>query len=134
GVPRVLPLDPALEVSSLSTAQWSLNGRRLFVLLRPAHGDDRAARIFVRDGDRTWQAVTPGGVAGPFAVSPDGETVAVWDASGSVALFPVGGGAPRRLEGERGVPIHWSADGRQLFLTIPGQVPVRVYRRDLATG
>jgi Tol biopolymer transport system component len=134
GSPRALPLDPTLEISPVWTAQWSRDGRRLFVALRPVGGDDRAARVYVRDGDGPWQAVTPEGVAGAFAVSPNGETIAVRDVSGSVALFPTGGGAPRRLEGERGSPIHWSADGHQLFLLGPEQFPARVYRRDLATG
>ena len=32
------------------------------------------------------------------------------------------------------MPIQWSADGRSLFLTRPGELPARVQLLDLATG
>ena len=102
--------------------------------LRPAGGDDRAARLYVRDGERPWQALAPAAVVGPFALSPDGQSVAASDTTGAVVLFPIDGGAPRRLDGERGKPIHWSADGHQLFLAGPELFPARIYRRDLVSG
>lgn len=134
GAPREIALDPGLEVSPSEVARWSADGRRLFLALRPVRTDDRSARIYVRDGEGPWQAITPAGVAGPFAVSPDGQTVAARDETGLVALFPVAGGAPKRLDGERGTPVHWSADRRQLFLVGPERLPLRVHRRDLVSG
>jgi serine/threonine protein kinase len=134
GLPRELPLDSKLEISPSSPARWSVDGRRLFVELRPVGGDDRSTRVYVRVGDRPWQAVTPEGTAEVFAVSSNGQMVAAREGSGSVALFPIDGGAPRRLEGERGYPVHWSADGRLLYLAGPEQFPARIYRRDLVTG
>jgi Tol biopolymer transport system component len=134
GAPRDLPSDPKLEITPDVSARWSLDGRRLFAFLRPVGGDARSFRIYVRDDDRPWRAVTPEGSDNPFVVSPDGRMVATFDASGSIALFPVGAGAPQRLQGEHGFPVHWSADGRRLFLAGPEEFPIRIYRRDLATG
>jgi hypothetical protein len=134
GAPRDLPSDPKLEIAPGTPALWSLDGRRLFASLRPVGRDVRSFQIYVRDGDRPWRTVTPEGPEDAFVVSPDGRMVATHDASGSIALFPIGAGAPQRLEGEHGYPIHWSADGRQLFLAGPEEFPVRIYRRDLATG
>jgi eukaryotic-like serine/threonine-protein kinase len=31
-------------------------------------------------------------------------------------------------------PIQWSADGREMYLYKPGDLPAKVYRLDLATG
>lgn len=60
--------------------------------------------------------------------------VAASSASGTVTLFPVNGGTPRVLEGERGVPIEWSRDGRWLLLVAHRDLAVDVYRRELSTG
>ncbi len=51
-----------------------------------------------------------------------------------VTLYPIDGRAPQRLEGERGRPVHWSADERQLLLAAPDLFRARLYHRDLATG
>jgi serine/threonine protein kinase len=134
GAPRDLPSDPKLEIAPGTSARWSLDGRRLFASLRPVGRGDRSFQIYVREGDRPWRAVTPEGPEDAFVVSPEGRMVATRDASGSIALFPVGAGAPQRLEGEHGYLIHWSGDGRELFLAGPEELPVRIYRRDLATG
>jgi len=130
---REVPLDPKIGIDPSVAAQWSSDGRRMFAVLGPVDGDDRSGRVYMRDGKGPWQAATPEGITGDFVVSPDGRTIAARDSTGVVALFPADGGPPRRLEGERGRPIHWSADG-QLFLVGPEEFPARVYRRDLTTG
>jgi hypothetical protein len=55
-------------------------------------------------------------------------------APGTVTLFPVDGGTPRVLEGERGIPIEWSPDGRWLFLKGGSDLAVSVYRREVGSG
>jgi eukaryotic-like serine/threonine-protein kinase len=133
---REVPLNPGLESPPLEPAQWSRDGRRLFLQLRSVAGGPRSTRLYVRENDAAWRPVTPEGITGPFAVSPDGLLVAANDETGSVAIFGIDGRAPRRLEGEKGRPrpVHWSADGRQLFLRAPESFPARIYRRELASG
>jgi sugar lactone lactonase YvrE len=123
-------LEPGGEMRG---SGWSLDERRLFVAAREK---ERPWRIFVRQGESgAWRPVTPEGVAGPFVASPDGARVAARPPGGSVTLYPVDGGSPRELSGERGVPIHWSSDGRFLYLRDSArQAPAVIAQVDLATG
>jgi hypothetical protein len=105
----------------------------LFVWLRRS-GAEASDRLYAQESGRPWRPVTPEGIGGAFAVAPDGETVATHDESGSVALFPIDGRAPSRLEGERGRPVHWTGDGRYLLLAGPELFPARIYRRDVISG
>ena len=135
GAARDVPLDGGLELippDAAYIAQWSRDGRRLFVPFRTAGGDARTTRVYMREDDGPWKAVTP--VARPFVVSPSGDAVAMADQAGVVTRYPVDGGATTPLTGERGIPIYWSEDGREIFLTASDLLPARVYRRDLATG
>jgi Tol biopolymer transport system component len=137
GSPRDVPGPPGVEATTIEYqhAQWSTDGRRLFLSFAVPGRGDQSSRLYMREGDRPWQAVTPEGVGGQFAVSPDGRMLATADATGELTLFPADGGTPRRLTGERGVPVYWSTDGQWLFLRRGMQdVPARIYRRELATG
>ncbi len=131
---RDVPLNPGLESPHLDPAQWSRDGRRLFLPLRSVAGGPRSTRLYVRENDAAWRPVTPEGITGPLAVSPDGQLIAANDETGSVAIFGIDGRTPRRLEGESGRPVHWSADGRLLFLSALESFPARIYRRELASG
>jgi eukaryotic-like serine/threonine-protein kinase len=138
GQPRDVPFPEGVEISA-PPPRWSSDGRRLFAAFRPRGQQTATFRIWLRDGDAPWRAVTSEGVlpAGlvpeTFAVSPDGRTVAMRDASGAVTLFPTENNAPRRIAEERGTPIHWSADGRYLFIR-EDELPARIFRRDLRSG
>ncbi|HYN09447.1 MAG TPA: protein kinase [Vicinamibacterales bacterium] len=134
GVRRDVPLNPGLESPPFEPARWSRDGRRLFLPLRSSGRGPRSTRLYARENDAEWRAVTPEGITGSFVVSPDGQLIAANDDTGSVPLFGVDGRAPRRLEGEKGQPVHWSADGRHLFLSAPERFPARIYRRELASG
>ncbi len=134
GNSRVIPLAPGLELVPNTPAFWSGDGRRLFTWLQPAGSNGLAARLYMRDAERPWQAISPPSAPGQFAVSPDGSVVAVRGPTEPVTLFSIDGRPPRRLEGERGRPIHWSADAQQLFLAGPEPFPARIYRRNLVTG
>jgi hypothetical protein len=128
-----VPLGEGLEPVRNQPARWSRDGRRMFVLLRSVEGAPGTARVHVREADGSWRAVGPAG-AGAFVASPGGETIAMRNRAGVVTLYGVDGRAPVTLEGETGVPIHWSADGRELFISGPEFFPRRLYRRDIASG
>jgi Tol biopolymer transport system component len=131
GSPQDLSLNPGLEPIP-EPGQWSRDGRRLFVWLG-ATGDTAGAVLHVRQDGQGWQPVTPRLPARPFAVSPDGATVAVSDQTNTVTLFPVGGGQAKRIEGERGRVFHWTLDG-SLVLGAQRLFPAQLYRRDLSSG
>ncbi len=134
GEPRDVPVPAGLEGSPADAhAAWSSDGHRLFLPLHQVGAEARTGRIYVREGDGQWHAVTPEGIASAFAVSPDGRLVAANDGA-SVTLYPIDGSEPQHLVGEGGRPVHWSADGRQLLLSAPDTFRARLYHRDLATG
>ena len=91
--------------------------------------------------DESVRPVSPENIWGdayrPFAVSPDGRTVAGMTSQQTIALYDVEGAAPpvsvAGIEpGE--VPIQWSSDAASLFVYRPSALPARVYRVTLATG
>jgi len=132
GDPRPVDLGGLTPCSSPRCAAWSADGQRLFLI---ASEQERPPRIFVKLPEKPWRAVTPEGVviAAGWAISPGGENVAAIEPDGGVSLYSVDGAPPRVLAGERGRPIHWSADGAWLYLRGPGDAPARVYRRNLMT-
>ena len=132
GQQREVPLSPGLELTREQMALWSRDGRRVFTWLQQK-GEGAVARLYVREGDEPWQAVTPPGPLGRFAVSPDGRSVAVRAQDGMVTLYSTTGQPPRRLDDERGRPIHWTTDGH-LVLIGQERFPARLYRRHVITG
>jgi len=69
-------------------------------------------------------------------VSPDGKLLAAFDPQRKFWLYPMDGGQPTALSGiEPGESVvRWSADGKYLFATNEGVIPVEVYRVEVATG
>jgi hypothetical protein len=132
GEPQQLDLDPSLRPRGY--AEWSRDGRRMFMALGSVSGSDDTVRIYRHDPPKSWRPVTPAGVAVPFAVSPDGRSIAALDRTGHLTVYPVDGGEPRTFAEERGTPIKWSTDGASLYLAAKGPFRARVYRRDLASG
>ena len=91
--------------------------------------------------DETVKPLSAEGIWGeayrPFAVSPDGRTVAGMTGQRTIALYDAeGAAAPVSVAGvEPGeVPIQWSADAASLFVYRPTALPAHVYRVNLATG
>jgi hypothetical protein len=134
GAPRDLALPSGFELMPAEFAKWSKDGRRLFMWLRPVGRAGPFGRLHAYDDEHGWKGITPVLPTGPFAVSPDAPAIAARDESGVVAIYSIDGGAPRRLDGERRRPIHWSGDGRQLFLLGDEMYPARIYRRDIQSG
>jgi WD40 repeat protein len=91
--------------------------------------------------DETVTPITPENIWSnsirPFAVSPDGRTVAGMTQQESIALYPASGsGAPVPLNGARKgeVPIAWSGNASSLYVYRPTSLPAQVYRVNVATG
>ena len=91
--------------------------------------------------DETVTPITPENIWAnsirPFAVSPDGRTVAGMTQQETIALYPVTGGAsatalPNALKGE--VPVTFSSDGGWLYVYRPNSLPAQVFRINLQSG
>jgi WD40 repeat protein len=103
---------------------WSLPEGRLLRTIRPAIGDGDEGKIYT------------------VAMSPDGNWIAAggWDAyrrvdgMHGITLFPLNGGAPRRLGAFPNVVHHleFSPDGRRLAATLGRDAGLRVF--DLDSG
>jgi Tol biopolymer transport system component len=133
GEPKQLSRDPI----EYQRAWWFPDGQRLLVAgSEPGH----STRLYIRDleGGRL-QPVTPEKIevyVGQNPLSPDGKWIAANEAGKKACLYPVEGGEPRSISGiaDGEAPIQWSADGHSIFVRRWDEMPVRVYRLDLATG
>jgi Tol biopolymer transport system component len=95
-----------------------------------------AVRCYVRPlAGGTLHPITPEGTTPGVTISPDGRTVLARTAAG-YGLYPVDGGAPRAvpaLSPEEDV-VGWSPNGRAVWVTREGRVPLNVEQLDLASG
>jgi hypothetical protein len=133
GEPRYIP-HPGFD--AYFWANWFPDGKRiLFAGSEAGHG----LRLYVEDLDGGGRhAIAPEGTiiaTGSHAISPDEKFVAALE-KGRVVLCPIEGGAARPVAGlsPGDVPSRWSADGRVLYVYRRDELPVRVYRVDVATG
>jgi len=115
-------------------AEWLPDDKRIaFAGTEPGHGQ----RIYVQEvGESQPRAITPEGTI-MARVSPDGRQVAA--AVGlnyKTLIFPVDEGGPRPVPGlaQGEVPIAWSQDGLYLYCYQIGDLPVNVFRVEIATG
>jgi Tol biopolymer transport system component len=71
-----------------------------------------------------------------FAVSADGQDVALTDRDGRVRLFPVAGGEPKTISGlaDGEYPVQWKADGTSVFVTRNTSPPWRIEQLNLNSG
>ena len=79
--------------------------------------------------------VTPDGF-GCKPISPDGKEVACPGPQGEGLIHAIEGGSSRPIPGYQDGDrlLQWSADGRALFVGRFGEVPMKIFRLDLATG
>jgi eukaryotic-like serine/threonine-protein kinase len=130
GEPRTLDLG---DIAVYRRAAFLPDGERVLFV---GNEKDHAERGFVQSlAGGAARPVTPEGVyVAETAISPDGRWVAGVTAD-QVSLYPIDGGAPRRVPGlpEGGIPIRWSGDGRFLYVRV-GDLPVRVYKLDPNTA
>jgi eukaryotic-like serine/threonine-protein kinase len=131
GQSRDVPL-PMLEHLENGSARFLPDGKRLVI---DANERGRPVRTYeVETSGGQPRPVTPEGI---FAIlpSPDGKYLAGSTRTG-ITLFPVDGGQSRSVPGANvtDMPAQWSADSRALYVYRLGEVPVKVYRLDIATG
>jgi len=99
------------------------------------------SRCYVLDmANGAWRPVTPEGIfcgVSKTPVSPDGKLIVGLD-RGSVSLYPIDGGPPRKLPYQSGeVFLRWDNAGQALFTAQqkkPGSSGWPIYRLDIATG
>ncbi len=138
----LLPVGPGQSrslkhpgITSAHFARYFPDGKRVLFLGRTASGSWRLYAQSLDGGDP--HAISPEGISAEFAaISPDGRYVAAQGPDSKLAIYPVGGGAPRPLPGaEPGEsPILWSADDRSLYAYRRNEAPARVFKIDIATG
>jgi len=100
------------------------------------------ARLYRVDlDDNSTRPVTPDGAfrggGATFKISRDGEWVAIASsgAKSGISLYPIAGGAPRRLNvpTDPAFPIRWTTDGKAVLIMELGE-PARIVRVDVITG
>jgi Tol biopolymer transport system component len=116
---------------------WLPDGKRVIFLARePGHD----WRFYIQDIEGgAPRPVTSEGVSVPgyaLLVSPDGKTFVGADAQGTRSLYSTDGGEARLIPGLQtdDEVIRWSADGRSLYVGQVQQMPIKVFRLDLASG
>jgi hypothetical protein len=131
------------KLSSLSEARWMPDGIHVLVVATEPSGWSTVSEVSLEDDAvRTVAAqfeLRPAAMGDPrrlSTVSPDGRFVAAAMASGQIAVLSLDGGEARSVPGSgpNDLPIGWTADGSQLFLFDPSELPTRVHKVDVATG
>ncbi len=132
GQPRTLT-TPGFQYQSVATF-FPKSPRLLFVAQEGSHG----ARLYVQDlaGGKPAPISSEMIGASLIPISPDEAWVAARALDDGVYLFPVSGGAPKRLPGTDAGdwPIRWTADGKGVYVFRRGQVPCDVFRVDAESG
>jgi eukaryotic-like serine/threonine-protein kinase len=79
--------------------------------------------------------VTPEGYYATIP-SPDGKYLAGGTSDGKIILYPVAGGDPIPVRGldPKFTLVQWSADSKSIYVYHNGDVPMNMYRFELATG
>ena len=131
GAPHALD---AGDITQFLTAAWLPGQNRVVVC--GAEGE-RPFRLYVQSVDGKPKPISPAGVIGPAAVSPDGRLAVGIDDARRIWLYPVDGGDAMPVPGieTSELPVQWSADGRALFLRPRGgALPLPITRYDLRSG
>jgi hypothetical protein len=128
------PIPISIPGINILGGGFTPEGKRiLFAGLEPGHG----VRAYVADLDgKSPFAFTPDNINGPGASSPDGQRMVLMGPGGKPTVYSFDGKEARELPAmENGdLPVQWSADGKSLYLRRSGELPVRVFRYDFATG
>ena len=123
-------------ITNYEAMDWMPDGRE-FVFAGSASGQGVRCYIQGVDGSEP-RPLTPEGYRfwlGTKTVSPNGEWLAA-ETDGPPSLFRIAGGEEREIPGvdPRDDFAAWSADGRSIFVRTHSEVPLSIYRVDLATG
>ncbi len=134
GLPRRVPLGK-IRIAG-GGARFLPDARRILVRGSEA---GHAPRLYLMDVESgSSRAVTPEGLSIDSAVhvSPDGRKAFLSTNGGQSRIWDLEGGSAEPI---RGIPadhyaIEWCADGKSLFVRSSADVPLRVFRLELATG
>ncbi len=122
---------PGLE--HIDSARFLADGQHLVIM---GSEPGRARRTFLADlRGNHLRPVTPEGTVAGMS-SPDGKFLVTGTRSSGLRLFPVEGGEARDVPGSKpgDIAAQWSGDGRSLYVYQPGEVPLNIYRLEIATG
>jgi eukaryotic-like serine/threonine-protein kinase len=114
-------------------ARFLPNGNQLAVI---GNEPGKLVRTYIVNlDDNSLRPVTPEGSTAIIA-SPDGKYLAGANAENEVTVFPLSGGPGRPVPAMDAsyVPAQWSSDSRALYVYRPGEVPLQIFRVDMATG
>jgi Tol biopolymer transport system component len=133
GVGQPKPL-PVAGFENYYFARWLPDGKRIAFDGNPPGRKTRCHVLDLNGG-----APRPVGPEGGscWTVSPDGKLLAVTASDGTLALYPVDGGASGRpVAGwpPGATPIQWSADGGSLYYATEVNIPGEIHRFDLGNG
>ncbi len=131
GQPRPIPVT-GLERIHNGSSHFLADGKRITINgNEPGHGV-RCYFVDLESGKLT--PVTPEGVTGGL-VSPDGRYI-IANNGPVAAVYRIPGGPPRPIPGfdPRLIPVQWSEDDSALYGYLPGQIPTKVFKINLATG
>jgi serine/threonine protein kinase len=131
GTSRSLPKDQLIHIYT----SWLPDGKRLLLSAsEPGH----TIRLYVQglDGQPAHPISTEGITTFIPRVSPDGKWVAANNYLDKIFVFPVDGGNPAEVPGiqEGETVAGWSQDSRSIYVAYLGELPIQVYRVELATG
>jgi serine/threonine protein kinase/Tol biopolymer transport system component len=130
GESRVLFQD---SINHLS-ARWLPDGKQVvFSGSEPGHG----FRFYVESvDDNKPRPISPEGISTAVVLSPKGDVVASTGPDRRIYLYPIAGGDPVAVLGAEldEVPTGWSADGKNLYVYMFGEVPAKVFQINIATG
>jgi serine/threonine protein kinase/Tol biopolymer transport system component len=140
----LIPTGPGessnIQVSTLDEyrwLRWLMDGEHVVI---NATEPGRGRRLFLhRIGTSEVRPISPENIQGPYAVAPDGQqVVGVNREDRSAWLFPIDASRTPQLIPQvtsDELPFQWSHDGAALYLRRRGgEMPLRVFRLDLATG
>jgi Tol biopolymer transport system component len=120
---------------NVEAADWMPDGQRIVFSASEA---GRGLRIYVRDlaGGKSRPLTPEGYRMFRHGISPDGRFVVATGPDQRIYLYPLAGGEPTPLPGSSpgDIPDRWTPDSRALFVHRRDELPVKVYRLDVATG
>lgn len=137
GVGQPIVLPPG-KISVYGSYPCFIDAKRVLI---PASEEGRPTRMFVQEFPNGLPyPITPEGVFlgdSPQIISPDGQWLIAYDATGTAALYPISGGKPSPIVGlaESDTPIRWT-DREDWIYVQEGccSFPLKVFRLNIRTG